>query len=487
MSTRYVFPELLHATGGLIVVNGQVRLALRWLLNTSLGLPRALFHIWQFQGNVDFKRTSVHLGLFERGRLITWTGGQPAVAVQLTVSIPAGSTVFKAHSAAAGAGHVVDEKTVAGPVTGLSLILTGNPVASVSTSGPATVTGTAIIPMQDFVNNPGWKLIETVGLPVASPLYDTTGYPLDPQGPVGFEIEPVSAAIRRLREGTPDTGWPDITDRGVAPPPFLPPDPFLLVEKELWPLLEGMSEVFNRPVGSSKQASQVVERSTTAPRSVHGTTASAEWQARARPAKVYPLGSILVAAGSDPFAALALGFGTTIAMQPQNLVTSASNREVFSLAATSPRKIYMVTVEHTVQIKPDENFPFPFPFDVEIELAGELAAVYLGFNPALPPAPAGLVARAKLPAGASAATGLPHMNPPGSFNGRWLQTVEVAWSKPVLDSAADPRASGYAVAKGLPAAPVEIQNRDPSLWRVVAGRGRRFPRQRHPHLRALPG
>jgi hypothetical protein len=52
------------------------------------------------------------------------------------------------------------------------------------------------------------------------------------------------------------------------------------------------------------------------------------------------------------------------------------------------------------------------------------------------------------------------MDPPGSFNERWLQTVEVAWAKPVLDSAADSRPSGYAVAKGLPAAPMEISNEE---------------------------
>jgi len=460
MSTRYVFPELFHATGAVIVTNNQRRQALRWLLHDSLGLPRALFHVWQFQGNVDFKGTSFHVEPFESGRLVFWAGGQAAVGVQLTVSVSAGSAIFTAHSAPRGTGHIVDKKTITGPVTGLNVSLTGNPVVSISVSGSAAITSVAIVPMQDFVNNPGWKLIETVGLPVTSPLYDTSSYPLDPQGPVGAKVDPVSAAIRRLKEGTPDAGWPATTDRSVVVPPFLPPDPSVLVEKELRPLLEGMSEVFNRFGEPSKQTEEFVERSTSAPRSVHGTDASVEWQARARPARFYPLGSILVAAGSDPFAALALGFGTTIGGQPQHLAGEATDREIFSLAASNRRNIYMITVQHKVRLKLDETLPFPFPFSFELDLEGELAAVYLGFNPLAPLTPVGLIARAKKPAGASAATALPHLDPPGSFDGRWLQTVEVAWVRPLINSAADPRPSGYAVAKGLPAAPMEIQNEE---------------------------
>jgi hypothetical protein len=443
MSTRYVFPELFHAAGAPILVNNQPRLALRWIFHASLGLPRALFHVWRFEGEADLEDAEPILETIAGGRLVSWADGRAAVAVQLTLSVPGSTVVLRAHSAACGAGHVVDERTIVGPVTPLTVTLTGNPIVSVTVTGATTVLSASIVPLQAFVNNPGWKLIETVGLPVSSPLFDASGYPLNPQGPVGTEVDAVEAAIRRLKEGTPDDGWPANTDRGAAVTPFTPPDPGVLVEKELAPLMEGMNEVFVRGVEPAKQAEEMVELTTAAPRSVHGTAASSTWQARARPAKIYPLGSLLVAAGSDPFAALALGFGTTVDAQSQGAAISRPTR----------LGIYMVTVEHEVRLALEE------PFSFEFMLAGELAAVYLGFNPGRPSPPAGLTARAKLPAGASGvAATLPHMDPPGSFNGRWLQTVQVSWGVPVIDSATDPRPSGYAVAKGLPAAAMDVQN-----------------------------
>jgi hypothetical protein len=443
MSTRYVFPELFHAAGAPVLVNNQPRLALRWILHTSLGLPRALFHVGRFEGEVNFEDAEPIQEPIGGGRLVSWADGRAAVAVELTLSVPGGTVVLKAHSAARGAGHVVDERSIVGPVPSLTITLTGNPVASVTVMGAATILSVSIVPMQVFVNDPGWKLIETVGLPVSSLLFDASGYPLDPQGPVGAEVDPIDAAARRVKEGTPDVGWPANTDRGAAVTPFTPPDPAALVEKELAPLMEGVNEVFVRGVEPSRQAEEVVEMVIAAPRSVHGTAASSAWQARARPAKINPLGSLLVAAGSDPFAALALGFATTVDAQFQGVAISRPTR----------LGIYMVTVEHEVRIVLEEPFAFEFVF------AGELAAVYLGLDPDRPSPPTGLTARAKLPAGATGiGATLPHMDPPGSFNGHWLQTVQVSWGAPVIDSATDPRPSGYTIAKGLPAAAMDVLN-----------------------------
>jgi hypothetical protein len=400
-------------------------------------MPRALFHVWRFEGKLSFKPTIVsqtHLG---SGRLLSWPEG-PAAAVQLTLSVPAGSAVLSAFSAARGAGHLVDQRIVAGPVAALTMTLAGSPVGSIVVEGNATINQTAVIPMNTLVNDPGWRLVERVGLPATSPAFDGSGYPLDPQGPVGSEVDPVEAATRRVKGGTPDTGWPATTDRGTSPEAFVAPDAELLVTKELRPLVDAVAELLRLVAEPSQQAEGEVSIATTAPRSVHGVNASTVWQSRARPSTIKPLGIMLVAAGADPFAALALGFGTTFDLQV--------SRE-FTLAQTSRMPVvFMITVEHKVLLK--LKVP-PLPTPVTITLAGELAAVYLGERPALPASPAGLMA---VPS-----TTNPRLDPPGTIDGAWLEVVELSWALPVTPIGSLARPCGYAIARGFPGAPMEIR------------------------------
>ena len=436
MRTRYVFPELFHAAGASIMVQGNPRLALRWILHPSLGLPRALFHVWRFEGQVEFKRLAFRQIQIGDDNLVTWPEGG-AVAVRLILSTPTSSVVLRAYSGASGTGHIVDQKTIVGPVSSLPVILTGTPASSITITGSASIEDATFVPMQDFVNHPGWNLIETVGLPVSSPLFDSSKYPLSHQGLVGAEEDPVSAAIRRVGEGTPDEGWSGTTDRGTPPEPFIPPDPGTLVTHELMPLLEGMANVLEIVADPVDQAEQEVEIVTTAPRSVQGKDASGAWHAQARPARIWPLTSMLLMAGGDPFGALALGFGTTFDDHPQQ-DNPFADRPMF-------HDIYMVTVEHEVQ----QNFADPFPLNVTLN--GELAALYLGHEPPLPSPPAGLSASARTP---------PHLDPPGIIDGRWLQVAEISWVVPVLTNALGARPSGYAIARGAPGAEMEIRTEE---------------------------
>jgi hypothetical protein len=458
MSTRFVFPELFQASGAPIVSEGKPRLSLRWLINQSIGLPKALFHVWQFSGTVAHKKTGHRLERSENDKILSWTRGELAVSVKVTLSINSGTTTLQAYTAALGAGHIVAERKVNGPVNTFSITLTGNAILSIKVTGSASIHDVSIIKMSEFVNHPGWNLIETVGLPVSRPLFTTGGYPLDQQGKVGEQTDPRKAAIKRVIEGTPDTGWALTTDLGQSIPPFQAPDAETLVVKELNPLLEGINKVFVSSSDPSDQAEQTVKIITSAPRSVHGVDASPHWQSEAKDSKFRPLGSILVAAGSDPFAALALGFGTTIEIKNQFMLSASSSTQ-------ARNGIFMVTVEHSVKTQLGESPP------VDISIEGELAALYLGTNPNLPPPPAGLTAKSKLPAGASGAASLqPQLDPPGSIDGPWLQTVQLEWNLPLIQMASEPRPSAYVVAKGIPGASMDInnENRLSGGWVVVA-------------------
>ena len=88
--TRYVFPELFYAAGAPIVVNGEQRLALRWL-RASLGLPAPCSMSGSSKAGIEHERVpfdSVRLPGGER--LITWSGGR-RWPCSFFVSVPSSS------------------------------------------------------------------------------------------------------------------------------------------------------------------------------------------------------------------------------------------------------------------------------------------------------------------------------------------------------------------------------------------------------------
>ena len=433
---RYVFPELFYAAGASIVVREQKKIALRWLLNPSVGMPRAQFNVWRFKGAASFNRIDDARALStDTGSLIVWPEG-PCVGVQLVITVPAGSVTLTALSGGGGTGKVVDRKTIVGPITSNLVQLIGSPIASITITGNATVESMSIITVNEFVNNlDSWVLVEQVGLPASLPRFAATAYPLDQQGPVTDLTDPVTAAIRRVARGTPDTGWPATTDRGTATPAFAAPDPVDFVNKELAGLLDAIAELLRLPISPADQAQQEIKIETGAPTSIHGKRA-VDWESKTRASLVQPLGTMLMSAGSDPFAALGLGFGT---------VVDPSHHQFATVAPLAGSGIYMVTVKHKISVKLGE-------FGITITLNGELAALYMGEQPALPLAPAGLTATNSTPQ--------PHLDPPREADEPWLEVAEVAWAVPLVSTAAVARPCGYAIARGVPAGPLSIRTEE---------------------------
>ncbi|WP_394836664.1 hypothetical protein LVJ94_07125 [Pendulispora rubella] len=462
--TRYLFPELFHVVGAQIPVKGKARTALRWILHTSLGLPRALFRVWRYEKSLPTKGVALTQRTLDGGeRLVTWNEG-PAAAIALTVTVPAGASfTMRAHSGATAVGHVVDVETVVGPATNASVVLFGSPLSSVTATGNGTITATAtIVAAYDLINADGWKLLETVGLPVDKS-FGGTGYPLDKQGPVGSELEPFDAAIRRVKEGSIDTGWPATTDRGTAVPAFVPPDASALVLDELKAVREQVRTLLRDVANPAEHAKATVHIKTRAPRSIHGVDAPARWQDQAQDADVQPLVSLLLPAATDSYAALALGFGTTVDV-PAQLRTPV----VTHVSATNPRALVflMVTVEHEVKMQ----LPAPLP-PVTLSLAGELAALYVEPQNNAP----------AVPNGVSALSSAVHLDPPGVRDGRWLEAVRVGWAAPQTLAGSQARPTAYAVARGFGTGAMEIQLEK----RAAAGGWRTFvaaspPREQTP-------
>ncbi len=148
-----------------------------------------------------------------------------------------------------------------------------------------------------------WTVIETVGLPVDD-AWNGSSYPLDKQGRTGSEQPPPDAALDRLHRGQAPVGWPGQTATARMVPAWLPPDPERFLRGPASAMLAQSRPLFDIGVEPWQQDTIRPTRSVTAPTS-GGRTASG-----ASNATVPLLGALLVTAGNEATAALALGFGT---------------------------------------------------------------------------------------------------------------------------------------------------------------------------------
>jgi hypothetical protein len=185
---------------------------------------------------------------------------------------------------------------------------------------------------QDLADNGDWKLVEIVGLPINSDDWAGTGYSLDPQGLVDARLlDPVEAARQRLMRGAPPKGWPPFGPAGDSVPAWEKPDQNGYLDSLLrGALLPGLRDMLLQEPAPERQRSYTVDikrpdnelRPRLLLNNVIGSFSGDDnprgaWQ---------PLSVMAMAAGSDPLATLALGFGTAI------------DTEMFG------EEIYMVTV-----------------------------------------------------------------------------------------------------------------------------------------------
>ena len=144
-----------------------------------------------------------------------------------------------------------------------------------------------------------WEQLERVGLPVDDP-WPGTAYDSGTQGMVDSPVDPVTAALERLGRGGPPLGWFPATGTGRIAPPWQPPDyPTLLEEirKETIPRIERIY----RPALPPHDQHLVVDTTVVDGPEGSGIPATAS---------LPPLSLLTLPAASDPFLALALGFGT---------------------------------------------------------------------------------------------------------------------------------------------------------------------------------
>jgi hypothetical protein len=175
---------------------------------------------------------------------------------------------------------------------------------------------------QDLADLPDWELIETVGLPVDDDWGDA-GYDLSDQGPVNDPRRPVDAAQRRLDRGAPRIGWTklrlNLPDGQHELPEWQPVDLRAYLEDMLeGRLMTGVHAMLRDvPNGLDHRAfvdaeADVAGTGAINPHLLLDGAVALRGRADQATSEWHPLGLLLLGAGSDPLASLALGFGTAM-------------------------------------------------------------------------------------------------------------------------------------------------------------------------------
>lgn len=244
---------------------------------------------------------------------------------------------------------------------------------------------------QELANLPDWEALEIVGLPVDK-LWADTPYSLKEQGPLNALIDPFEAALRRLKIGAPPIGWTRFDIGGPPLDDWAAPDvnAYLKLLKESR-LLDGVHEMFLK-TGNAIEHSLYLHKEKPQsfrmmPRLILDDAVGFANTQDVAQSEWYPLRLFALTAGSDPYAALALGFGTALDISGES------------------DTILMVSVRH--QLTPNSS-------------EFELADIVWPFKPLRRPDP---------PTGL--ATRLVSHTRPQRLDGPALDSIGVSWNRPL--------------------------------------------------------
>lgn len=271
---------------------------LRWACSKELGVPTQPFMVWRRRPE-DRPEPSDFVSRPRTGGLAIWWGRlaafvevrcqpiDPSQAVGLFVS-RSGSGLRQTVGAAAVSG--------AGGGTVRLLVRCSGGTQALLVNGHSPVLRIELL--QNVIEG-DWEKLERVGLPIDDP-WPGTSYDTSGQGMVDSLGDPVDAALKRLERGGPPLGWFPATSTGRTAPPWVPPDhPTLLKEirAETIPRIERIY----RPALPTHDQHLVVDS---------WPVDGPEGSSLPATATLPPLSLLALPAASDPFLALALGFGT---------------------------------------------------------------------------------------------------------------------------------------------------------------------------------
>ena len=264
----------------------------------------------------------------------------------------------------------------------------------------------------------GWERYELVGLPVKKSEWAGQGigqHGID-QGLFGAFTDAESAAMQRLQRGAPPIGWSPLIDAGIPAPVWNPPSAPPLITELQKGVLDDLRNVANLPPIS--QAGKMVSKVMPPPENSSGQQMSEPDST----SKVSPLSMTYMAAGTDCFACLGLGFGTAypIVFVNDDRQQSALNFD------------YMITARYEQGLSGNGD---PVEYAALVPSPSQAIA---------PPIPAGMIQEM-----------MGNLRPLAA-DGAWRASVRVSWDRPVPIPLFRPRSFAFARAGIAPFSPATL-------------------------------
>jgi hypothetical protein len=403
MSNRYVWPYIFSLRGaGLVEAarqqkvgpvrdqffksNGLFPIALRWSTAPLLGFPREPFQVFRRRRGTNDKKlyTQVAAAQALNGQhdIQTFPSGDLAYIVSIPLTLAAGNSVTV--QAFDNQSRAIPGQTLT--ISGTALVEIRCPgIAFVRLNGTASVGAVSAAPETAYANLPDWQRIQTVGLPLKNgeigANYNTLPQGFEPPTLDGIKFAEIRTTITAMLQVNPqNTGIADF-----PLPPWPSPDPIAYVAnirapKSLVPMIERCltRSVDTDPARLQAEYVETVQLAGIHQASLPGATAN---PGQTTNAKLPIPGVAMMAASTDSYSAVSLGYGTVDI--PPVVQTQPPPATVFIPTPVGPAidnfggYDYMVTA------------PFTFPFGLTVTLAALIA----GDPPVQPPA--GLAAKVK--------------------------------------------------------------------------------------------
>lgn len=281
---------------------------LRWACAKQLGVPFGPFTVWQRSPKDSPKR--VDASTRQRGESLELRWGFVAAIIEVDCTVRDGTRAAALFATRTGGG--LAETVGAAAVRGAA----GANVTLHIRCGGATralllnadLRAVRVQTLDDVVNDPNWKELERVGLPVPEP-WPGTAYDTGPQGLVDSPVDPVQAAFERIQRGGPPLGWFPLTEAARVAPPWFAPDPVMLLKEIASDLLPNIVRLYRPGIDPHQQQDLLDNPAVASPQS-GGRTSSLTARA-----ELPPLALLTLPAYGDPFLALATGFGTAYSLE----------------------------------------------------------------------------------------------------------------------------------------------------------------------------
>jgi hypothetical protein len=303
---------------------------LRWMLQPGMGMSTEPFAVWTRPHSTSVpqplsitQRQLFFLGFLD---MITWTEGS-MTTVSVDVQAPAGGLI----SAYSGGPILANLAASVMLAVGNSTVeLSAQVIDGLLVSNGVTVTAVRGIGPSSLANLPGWTLLELVGLPVTLAQWGGIGKHGEPQGLVGSFSDAPTAAEARLSRGAPPIGWGPTIAAGVSAPAWTAPNFASLVSEVNSDLLDQLRNIV-KSFPPDQQAAQMLTVVLPPPKSSTGQQMSGSGST----SQLSPLTMTFMAAATDPFLNLVLGFGTAYSLSASDTAGNIAGRGAFDFMVTS--------------------------------------------------------------------------------------------------------------------------------------------------------